>query len=134
MVSFMAYEIGEAGVCSLDFCGRGSSRFTPQYGQKLIFWPDPQLKATGIAIVLPSLAEHFGHRTSQLKPTIAHTNIVAPRIISGGNGRLPPIVAESGKSSHPPTATATHQRMRLLIRSRIVSFMARAAAYLSTQS
>lgn len=81
------FQISLSGVVTFsagaEAPGIGSSRFTAQYGQKFgaLFFP---LKATAMAIVCPSLLQHFGHFTENWRKTIALPNSTAPIIAATG--------------------------------------------------
>ena len=99
--------------------GTGSSRLTPQYGQKLTLGPDPQLKAIGIPTVRASLALHFGHFTSRCIASIAPAK---SRIPSAGNaatgmvlGKFFATTVVKGNSSQPQNPIPAHQYIRRLM-------------------
>src|ERR1700758_4718111 len=72
----VCYLIGFRDSAGLRAPGTGSSRFTPQDGQKLIFGPEPQLNASGMATVCPSLARHLGHFPVHCRASMAPPNIM----------------------------------------------------------
>jgi hypothetical protein len=72
-------------------------------GQKFTLGAEPQPKATGMAIVCPSFAWHFGHFTILCSARMAPPNMTKPTIGTAAraipSGRLSATAAPSGNIS-----------------------------------
>src|SRR5205807_9775155 len=97
----------------------GSSRLTAQYGEKPTFGPDPQLKATGIAMVCASLAWHLGHLAIRCMARMAPPKSRNPAIGIAARGMpsgrpLATAPPKANKRQPPIAAAADHHTRRLM--------------------